>query len=288
MKINRLFYAFFASVFTLITCEEIVDNVDLPDLKPKLVVFSYISPGADSIFAQVSLSRSITEPRVFDHPFISDAEVSITQSNGHRVSLQFDSQKKVYYAAVESAFLVQGAQYRIDVKTPDGKQVDAVCTLPAQNTTLRIIKVDSVKMEMSTSYTFRLEFDDIVGKPDYYRIIPKVIIRHEWDGDYQIFEWNANIRHGEEFISAKDRDGKTFVVETYAFDWVGGGTGGQQLMGMKFYLLATDEHYYHLHRSLERYIPDNPFTEPTIIYSNINEGLGVFAGYNPFILEYSF
>jgi len=45
-------------------------------------------------------------------------------------------------------------------------------------------------------------------------------------------------------------------------------------------LLNVDVHYYKYHKSLSSNNEDNPFAEPTLIYTNINGGLGVFAAYN--------
>jgi hypothetical protein len=49
---------------------------------------------------------------------------------------------------------------------------------------------------------------------------------------------------------------------------------------LKVYLLNTCKPYYQYHKSLENYNDgENPFAEPTPIYSNIEGGLGVFAAY---------
>lgn len=48
----------------------------------------------------------------------------------------------------------------------------------------------------------------------------------------------------------------------------------------------SDENYYKYHRSLETSGNDNPFTEPSLVYTNINNGLGCFAAYNTAVLTY--
>lgn len=267
------------------SCEKIVENVDLGDAKPKLVVFSYISPGSDTIFADVSLSRTINDVGNFYPPHIDNAEVVVSKAGGQSVTLQFDPGLSRYFAVVSSSYLETGHEYKIHAKTPDGKEVEASCTLPVQNTSLRITKADTVEMQDHTRYRFRLEFDDIPGQPDYYRLIAKALIKFEWDGNVQIYEYSGEFSYGEEFIAVKDRDGDTFVVEA-AIDIWNYYSDAEELLGMQFYLLSTDEHYYHFHRSLQRYEPDNPFSEPTIVYSNVTDGLGVFAGFNPFTLDY--
>ncbi len=48
------------------------------------------------------------------------------------------------------------------------------------------------------------------------------------------------------------------------------------------YLLHTDRYYYEYHRSVIRSTraQDNPFAEPVLVYSNIQDGLGVFAAFD--------
>ena len=55
---------------------------------------------------------------------------------------------------------------------------------------------------------------------------------------------------------------------------------GPESKGIFIQLLQTDAHYYQYHRSVQRSRSDNPFTEPSLVYTNVVGGLGVFAGYN--------
>jgi hypothetical protein len=49
---------------------------------------------------------------------------------------------------------------------------------------------------------------------------------------------------------------------------------------LKIYLLNTDKAYYDYQKSLEKYNSgEDPFTEPSPVYSNISGGLGIFAAY---------
>lgn len=49
----------------------------------------------------------------------------------------------------------------------------------------------------------------------------------------------------------------------------------------------TDEHYFKYHRSVQtRGDSDNPFVEPSLIYTNVEGGLGCFGAYNSGQLVY--
>lgn len=287
MKINIIPAFLAASLLILFSsCEKAVTNVDLPDSKPKLVVYSYLSPGADTIFAEISFSRPINQPSYPALPVFDSAEINITEIGGQTVNLQFNPDFRYFYAEVEDSFLKQNSQYRLYAKTPGGYEVDAVCELPVKNSSLRLLEVDSTRIDEILRYRFKVGFDDIIGKPDYYRLMAKATVRRDWEGDTSVYEYDLGFNYGEQYIAVKDRDGETFIVDTQVEIWPDFYWGNEKLLGIRFYLLSTDENYYQFHNSLQNYVPDNPFSEPTIIYSNVNNGLGVVAGYNAYLLEY--
>lgn len=268
------------------SCEKPVTNVDLPDSKPKPVVFCYLTPGADTIIAEVFYSRPINKPSPPIKITIKDAEVKITEEGGQTVTLQYDPGRDNFYAVVESSFLKENSRYSISVKAPNGDYADASCELPVQNTSLRITQVDSVIKQESVRYLFTIEFDDIIGKPDYYRLIGIAIVQQVWDQDTSTYEHTMGFNYGNPFIDANNRDGETFVATTQKEIWTYDYWSNEKVIGAKFYLLSTDMSYYLFHTSFQNYIPDDPFAEPTIVYSNVNNGLGVFGGYNPFEVNF--
>lgn len=265
----------------MVSCEKMVTNVALPDSKPKVVVFSYLNPGADTIVAEVFYSNPINRPGSIGKNTIKDAEVILTEAGGNSVTLQYYQPTDNFIAAVDTTFLKAGSSYSLKVLTAKGEKAEAITELPPKNQTLRIATFDSTIIEDLVRYRFKLEFDDLIGKPDHYRLTAKAVVRRVWEGDTNIWEYGVGFNYGDDLIAVKDNDGQTYAaegtVEIYRNDWM-----DEQLIGLKCYLLATDEHYYHFHRSLQNYEPDNPFSEPTLIYSNVLGGLGVFAGFNPF------
>ena len=48
-------------------------------------------------------------------------------------------------------------------------------------------------------------------------------------------------------------------------------------------LQKVDETYYRYHHALENYQGIDLFSEPTLVYSNVDNGLGVFCSYNPIL-----
>jgi hypothetical protein len=66
-------------------------------------------------------------------------------------------------------------------------------------------------------------------------------------------------------------------VRPSSFFSSGGSDGSQKF---RFTLTKGDEAYYQYHRSLFSFEGDNPFAEPVRLYSNVNGGLGVVAGFS--------
>jgi hypothetical protein len=287
MKFNIIFTGILTLfLLAMVSCEKLVTNVALPDVKPRVVVFSYLNPGADSIVAEVFYSSPINQPGSYWKNTIKDAEVILTETGGNSVAFQYHQPTENYIAAIDTTFLKAGSSYSLKVLTAKGEKAEAISELPPKNQTLRIATFDSTIIEDLVRYRFKLEFDDPVGKPDHYRLIAKAVVRRVWEGDTSVWEYGVGFNYGDDLIAVKDNDGQTFaaegILEIFRNEfWI-----EDQLIGLKCYLLATDEHYYHFHRSLQNYEPDNPFSEPTIIYSNINGGLGVLAGFNPFKVEF--
>ena len=96
-------------------------------------------------------------------------------------------------------------------------------------------------------------------------------IRHfTWSGD------TTTYRAGWELFSDENADG-THISRNYSFEYY---TNSDTLLAVDVYLLNCNYDYYSFHRSVDNYTGDNPFAEPTLIYSNVNEGLGIFAAAN--------
>ncbi|MBN1339799.1 MAG: DUF4249 domain-containing protein [Bacteroidales bacterium] len=265
-------------------CESVVDDVDLSGIQPKLVVFSYLSPQTDTLVVRVSLSRTLNEPAQYYEPkWIEDASVTFHGPAQTPVALVFDPVHYHYYASLEGIDIIAGREYGLRVSTPGGYSAEASCRIPLPNNTIRLTKLDSVIEEEYKEYRLRIEFDDPSGEPDYYRILAFATVVQSFPGEPEYeSEQPVSFRDGENLIDATESDGKTFVLEGEVYAGWYDPSFTQRLKGIRLMLLSTDETYYLFHRSLENYQGDDPFWEPVIIYSNIPDGLGVFAAFNIF------
>jgi hypothetical protein len=284
---NKLVYGFVAILLSALlfqACEDVVRNVDISGIQPKLVVFSYISPQSDSIIVRVTWSRTLGKPSFYYEPqWVENAVVTFIAPGNQTLSVPYDHENRFYTASLDNFQIVPGHHYELQVTTPDGYHTIGKCQVPPLNSSIRLAGLVLLQDQYNTRYKVRVEFDDPPGSPDYYRVDVTALIseQYPWQPPY---EWETPVyfNYGESLIDAGGRDGKTFVLEgelwTYGDEYFGHPT----IKGLRLTLLSTDEHYYRFHRSLENYQGDNPFAEPVLIYSNITGGLGVFGAYNSF------
>jgi hypothetical protein len=95
------------------------------------------------------------------------------------------------------------------------------------------------------------------------------------------------LEKGSKYIA--DDAGRTFsfkaeMLKFYSSDYPPDNPGytNESVDSIFVYVMQTDENYYLFHRSYENYFDYGDFLleEGILIYSNIEGGLGVFAGYN--------
>ncbi len=268
-----------AMLFLLFSCESMVSEVEAPTTSPKIIVSSYLRAGADTIAVQLYYSRplyTLTSWSYDGYSPVSDAIVKINNESS-TTTLLFDPYLKSYYST--DMEVVGGKTYWLEVNTPKGEKVTAHCTVPA----MAPPQAENITVDKNPGnfyeYSFGFRFADKAGKGDYYRVSAGFF--NQWgplpyEGYYETI-WFQN---GEEFVSDVNKDGEYF---TYKSPWLYFTSENNRKINLL--LFSTDEHYFNYHRSINNFEDDNPFAEPTPVYSNIEGGLGVFAGYQSFITE---
>lgn len=275
--------------FLLPACVEMVTDIDFPDQDPKVVVYSFISP-SDSA-TMVLLSWSVPIGSSYDNTdihFISDAQVKIKNQNGQEALLTFSPSRNIYRVSSTQFPVEADKTYYLEVDVPGQDLITASCYVPEANTSLRHEKTDTLAEEWSDRMVVEFSFTDAQGSrerfyaPSAWRLVDR---NPEYGTDTEPGRIEMSNVYGGEYISNKDKEGQTFLIRTEAYiyrddSWYAEQEPQQQPGGIVLLLLTTDEHYYRFHKDLASYAPDNFFTEATLVYSNINGGLGVFAGLN--------
>lgn len=240
------------------------------------------------------------------------ATATVTISDGAtKATLPFQPEGQLYAISSSQFPIEAGKTYSLTVT--DGKRTaQASCTVPSEAVRIKEFSLDTFMVSnfgnrdtmLVTSFTW----NDPTGKANYYRVkvyedveIPTFTFDPK---DKKYTEGRARVQLSfssrrddgrSDLLNDTNLDGKTFSspqferrigtnVNYYPLPVVDGKRlvpeRGPVSLGLYLLLNTTDQPYYEYHRSLRQARNDNPFTEPSLVYTNVKGGLGIFAGYN--------
>lgn len=286
-SLNRLAKRALSLVLLIIAssgCVEDVDDVNLPQVEPKLVVTSFITPN-DTIKVKVSKSIPINYNIVssgWDNYYqpIPEAVVTITNTlTKQSVEIPFD-QKTGQFIMNPSEFAVEnGQEFTLDVSAQGLTSVFSKTVVPTNYPELLSYKLDTINTQTwdlgdgssheSHDILITGVIKDVKGEKNYYNVGIAMYEEYydSWNDTTYEYTWYAG---GYSFIDeGKDGEELTFRVNIYS-------SNNKKLI---INIISSDEHYYRYHKSFYNWDSGNPFSEPSPIYSNIERGLGVFASY---------
>lgn len=254
------------------SCTEMISNVDLPEVDPKLVLNAWIQPGDSIIRASLTHSYPVGKAHNWnDNPDVTDAVVYL-RNGSQNLQLVYDGMERVYKAAGAGFSLVPGQACTISADAPGYPAVDGTTTIPDPGP----VGIGYLGVKQSWDedwggevlrYSFKLQ--DPPGRENYYRVM--LAVSYEDDTSFDMAYYREP-EYGSPVISDLNKDGEDILISF---------VDGYQ--GMPYYIklivFTTDEAYYHYHKSVYTYTGDDPFAEPVQIYSNINNGLGAIGSY---------
>lgn len=261
------------SVFT--GCENMVSDVDAPEAAEKLVVTSFISPDMPSINVNVFRSRPLYSRTINSGEYPAARKAQVIISNGtSSVTIPFDEEFNCFRIRQTEMEIIRGNTYKITVR--DGElSAYAECKVPSFP--LPEIEVVSVDSTLDNDfgqllYHVNLRFKDSVGQGQFYHVTASSIYTDEFGSNPTLYE--LGFSRGEPYLSDKNKDGNYFTFTTNDIY-----PSGNKKLQLIFTIGITDENYYKYHKAVSGFEGDNPFSEPSPMYSNVQGGLGVFAAY---------
>lgn len=283
------------------SCEDFfiseADQSRIPGSEPQLVIYSYISPQDTLIQVNVFRSKPYSQDPGQYIPVNGDADVYLAKKGENFVQLTYDDELKAFTIIPDDFPVEAGNEYLLKVESHIGEYAEAECFVPEYEVNEVIISQPELttnpygEMIIRYDWTIVPENDD---KEKYFRSLTTLktcIFYHDEDlEDLSFCEYRTIwLERGNEFFQDKNGESYSFRVGyngSFYFD--GGGQdyyyGSYDRFDSIFvHVFQTDYHYYRFHQSVENYSyygDDFPFAEAVHIYSNINGGLGVFAGLN--------
>lgn len=272
---------FLGALFIFASCEEMMSDVNIPSSVPKLVVTGYLSTVDDTITITVQKSRPLYVPSTaWGNPYPPLTNALVTISDGsNTVILPYDAFTGNYRIPATAMPVLAGTSYFLSVTTPDGNSATSSCRVP-QGTApeVEITGIDTINQNGGILKKVSFRFLDLPGNGQYYGISAGSYYGYDIDTNPAFYP--IDFEHGDPFVSDKNKEGEYFSYRTQEIDEY------RTNSNLYISLLITDENYFNFHRSLNSFQGDNPFAEPTTIFTNIQGGLGVFAGVNGKVSEF--
>lgn len=301
MKI-KVAMALFA-VLWIGACEKYVD-FDIPPHESKLVLNSLFTH--DSLFC-VRMSRSISS-EAGDIPVVDNAVVCLYQ-NGQAVDTLRGEGDGFYYSNVKAQ---QGSEYTIKAFSEKYPEVSASDGLPETPKSFSVSEPEVV-LASDNLYKLTLTFEDDGASGDYYEVCFQQFFREyevypPWEEEpeepeYEYVLRNLGIYSYDPLIRDEGLEDGTFSSLVFSdrsingakkeleiffypanYSFVGGDDDGELFI----HLRKISQNYYNFMLSwYESYDSSDDFlnvnADPFIMYNNVENGYGIFAGYSEVI-----
>jgi hypothetical protein len=232
------------------------------------------------------------------HQPISLAEVTIHDENGRIETLQpsFDGFDPQYSGKTRPAI---GKKYFIHVTTREGKSAFAENQIPAPVDILLIETDSSLFKSNGEDVRMKLQFRDPASTKNFYqvKIIHTLVSRATNDNEEDEYlddavnfepvdpalETSFIVKAGTVF-SDELFNGETFEINLKVK------RSGYQLPvhSVRVELVSASEEYYRYFNTkyLQEQSKGDPFTQPVQIFSNVEDGIGIFAGFSSSVWKF--
>lgn len=271
-------------------CELVVD-VDVPIEKQNMVLSSFFNP--DSTWkAKLSLSRHILDEAPY--PAVEDALIVLFEGESPVDTLRHDQMG--FYDSDEEP--VPGKIYSIRVISNDYGVVNASSSCPQTvEAQFSPLQFNGTGEFGNPEYSLTISFKDPPGK-NFYQVMAIGEYRYEnpytgqgfvnrstmhiWSDDDGIDDPEVGNQEGFFFPDVLF-DGENFSLNVKMTPNMWGGNANAKYF-IYFRQLNEDYYKYKVTSILQSHTASDPFAQPVKVYTNIENGFGIFAGYTQAVL----
>ena len=279
-----------------ISCEKVIP-FDGDVNTPKLVINSIFQ--SDSSFkVHVSSSRSVIDTASFKN--IDDAIVTIKDRNENIIETLNHVENGFYKG---QTFPKENQTYILEVNHPNHANITASDSLPSPITINSVDTSTMVDPINGNRLQISMNFDDPENTQNYYLIETYsvneyLVIKNSDTTEYEldttkqfmvltdeVFQnggspWREQGLFNDLLFNGQN---KTLELEIPNDSWSGSEDGydwSYQTLTLRLYLHNITLSYYYYRTSLELFqnASGNPFAQPVQVFSNVENGFGVFAG----------
>jgi len=259
-------YLFLISII-LTACIEDVDEKYYPKSEAKLVMFCEINE-KDSIPIIITRTTPASYNELIEEDpysynqinFVEDAIVKVINNNTNQeIIASFDDNSNSYYIDQTIFPFINGEKYSIRVEAENFKSIESTIFIRDQRNIEADFNTQVIDLnDMNSKLLVSGELNDFKGEDNYYLI--------------EVFYYGSDYypSYYRTIVSDKNKVSKIpFRMEMYYDSQL-------KFDSLTLFISDIDYHYYMYLNSLENQ-SNGPFTEPTPVYSNIKNGLGIFT-----------
>ena len=284
------FITLLAFALCLGSCVETLSMKDI-GIKPKLVLYCFLSPQYDTI--SVSLSNS--QPLFSSNrgiAAIKNAVVEISNNNLHWVQIPYDKNSQ-HYLLLQSQFpIIEGKTYYIRASAPDYESISASCTVPFWREIDLKPEVELVLTPRDYPYSaidLSLSWKDYPNEENYYALMNYSFTDFSYD-DYFNKSFQMDYLRGENYevvISDEGKNGKkmkVFMESTSIASLSEFEDYCSQYDSVYIIFIQADKNAFLYENSADAAMGMDELSifmlEPALIYNNIKDGYGIFGAMN--------
>ncbi len=301
---------FILSSFLLFSCEEEY-TVGSNEFTPSIVVTSVFTADSSWI-VNLSTSRNVFDENSKSLP-VEDAKVVIYERNG-QLACQLEHHGNGEYRSITCTPSME-KNYRLSVSSSEYGNVMAYSSLPSK-AIVKLNTIDSVgdktiidfsieEQPSSNNYYIwdlvdvRIDNSQVVTEPTVE--VGTRINMQNWIDDLtdDVYHIKSKKLSSQQSVASYSFDGNTFVTSIAADhslitkpvepnSTTGGGQVSNKVKTM-LRVMTVSEELFQYYQSIEQYLAYDQykvsFAEPATVYNNIENGIGIFAGYTVEYLE---
>ncbi len=285
------------------SCEKTI-QIDIPDDGRKLVINSFFA--ADSAL-QLSLTKSryILDSK-YTYEKVSNADIRLFEEDNFIEKLQ-ETPDSEY---VSNYVLKADKNYKLEVKAGDFPE-SVVESYTPKKTDMKSLEVYNTKDEEGyDAIGFTIEFNDDINSENYYFIqVYERVVEHSTsystgaDTTYIYFDrlylystdpsafsddWylDRGLLVNDDIFNGKNYSLKFFAYNGYygiMYDEFGNPIESSAVdISYYVYFYTVSKDYYLYYKTLSKHMEaqDEFFMEPVQVYTNVENGFGIFAGYS--------
>jgi Domain of unknown function (DUF4249) len=282
---NALYLLVLIGLF-LSSCNSFVKEVslkNLPENKESLVLNAYISPqdtilAARILYSNVVFGETQVNERI-QEKIIDNAKVFINEGS-NIIELKFDNKQNLYLANTKIFKIKSGKTYQIKVTDSNGQIYSAETTVP-QQVEFKVLTPKKINQNEFNYNNWEVPINLEAQPNTYYRIgvfsrETNLFVDQNGKQVLGIIETGSDAM---QFFKNESQKIQTLNEKIKTFFQLENNTNSNSRK-TKMVVFNVDQNYFKYHESIKKnFQNENPFAEPSLTYSNVNNGYGCFGSY---------